>query len=87
MFYFLREEISYLKHAKIVLALGKIAFESCLKLFNLKPSLYKFIHGAQYSVNKKLKVLACYHPSPRNVNTGKINEIQMIEILNIVRKF
>ena len=85
-FIYLNEEISYLKNAKVILALGKIAFESCLKLFNLKPSLNKFIHGAEYSINKKLKILACYHPSPRNVNTGKIDEARMIEVLNIVRK-
>ncbi|GIR26508.1 MAG: uracil-DNA glycosylase [Alphaproteobacteria bacterium] len=85
-FIYLSEEISYLENAKIILALGKIAFESCVKLFNLKPSLYQFIHGAEYSINKKLKILACYHPSPRNVNTGRINEAQMVEVLNIVRK-
>ena len=85
-FIYLNEEISYLKNAKVILALGKIAFESCLKLFNLKPSLNKFIHGEEYSINKKLKILACYHPSPRNVNTGKIDEARMIEVLNIVRK-
>ena len=37
-FVYLSEEISYLENAKIILALGKIAFESCVKLFNLKPS-------------------------------------------------
>ena len=85
-FIYFSEEISYLEHAKIILALGKIAFESCLKLFNIKLSMYKFIHGAEYSINKKLKIMACYHPSPRNVNTGRINEIQMIEVLKTVSK-
>ena len=85
-FVYLSEEISYLENAKIILALGRIAFESCVKLFDLKPSLYKFIHGAKYPVNNKLKILACYHPSPRNVNTGRISEAQMGKILNIVRK-
>ena len=85
-FVYLSEEISYFKNVKLILALGKIAFESCVKLFNLKPSLYKFIHGAEYSINKNLKLFACYHPSPRNVNTGKINEAQMVEVLNVVKK-
>ena len=85
-FVYLSEEISYLENAKIILALGKIAFESCVKLFNLKPSLYKFIHGAEYTINNKVKILACYHPSPRNVNTGKINSSQMVKVLNIVNK-
>ncbi len=85
-FVYLSEEISYLENAKIILALGRIAFESCVKLFDLKPSLYKFIHGAKYPVNNKLKILACYHPSPRNVNTGKINSAQMVKVLKIVSK-
>ena len=86
-FIYLSEEILYLENARIILALGKIAFESCLKLFNLKLSVHKFIHGAGYSINKKLKIFACYHPSPRNVNTGRINEEQMIKVLNTVSKF
>ena len=85
-FVYLSEEISYLENAKFILALGKIAFESCIKLFNLKSSLYKFIHGAEYSINNKLKILACYHPSPRNVNTGRINAAKMVKVLNIVNK-
>ena len=85
-FIYLNEEISYLKNARIILALGKIAFESCVKLFNLKLSMHRFIHGAEYCINSTLKILACYHPSPRNVNTGKINEEKMLEVLNIVRK-
>ena len=85
-FIYLNEELSYLRNAKNILALGKIAFDSCLKLFNLKSSFYKFFHGAEYSINKKLKIFASYHPSPRNVNTGRINEIKMVEILNTVRK-
>lgn len=86
-FTYLDEEISYLENAKVILALGKIAFESCLKLFKLKTSSYKFIHGAGYPLNKNLRILCCYHPSPRNVNTGRINEKQMIEVLNTVSKF
>ncbi len=85
-FDYLSEEISFLENAKVILALGKIAFESCVKLFNLKPSLYKFVHGAEYSLSNKLKIIACYHPSPRNVNTGKINAAEMVKILNIVNK-
>ena len=85
-FIYLSEEISYLGNAKIILALGKIAFDSCLKLFNIKSSIYKFVHGAEYSINNKLKILACYHPSPRNVNTGRINEMMMIEVLKTLSK-
>ena len=30
-----------------------------------------------YSLPKNIKLVACYHPSPRNVNTGRINEKKM----------
>ena len=32
-------------------------------------------------------IFACYHPSPRNVNTGRINEEMMIEVLNEVKDY
>lgn len=86
-FNFLQKEFFYLKNAKVLLALGRIAFDSCLNLFNLRKSSCEFSHGRTYEINKKLKLVACYHPSPRNVNTKRINEIMMLEILNKLKKF
>lgn len=86
-FSFLIQEFKYLKNAKVLLALGKVAFDSCLKLFYLKKSEYKFIHGNYYSINKQLKLFACYHPSPRNVNTKRINESMMLEVLKKLKEF
>ncbi len=85
-FKYLNEEFSYLLNARILLALGKIAFDSCLNLFDLKRSSYKFIHGYRYKLNKKLSLVACYHPSPRNVNTGRMNEEKMIAVLNQINE-
>ena len=73
-FKFLKEEFKYLKRIKIVLALGKIAFDTCVNFFELNKSVTKFIHGNIYKINKNQRIIACYHPSPRNVNTGRINE-------------
>ena len=39
-----------LKNLKKIVALGKIAFDSCLKLFNLKKKNFKFYHGARYRI-------------------------------------
>ena len=76
-----RQELIILKNVEIILALGKIAFDTCIKFFNLKKSKYPFKHGQHYLTNNKIKILACYHPSPRNVNTGLINEIKMNRVL------
>ncbi|MEE2694791.1 MAG: uracil-DNA glycosylase [Pseudomonadota bacterium] len=80
-FSFLKKEFRYLKDANMILALGKIAFDSCLKLFELRKSEYRFIHGKIYTINKKINLAACYHPSPRNVNTGRLNESMLINVL------
>ena len=38
-------ELSMLKKLKTIVALGKIAFDSCLKFFNLKKKDFKFYHA------------------------------------------
>ena len=85
-FKFLKEEFKYLKQIKIVLALGKIAFDTCVNFFGLNKSEVKFIHGNIYKINKIQSIIACYHPSPRNVNTGRINEKKMVNLLKSLIK-
>ena len=80
-FKYLYEELKMLKNLKIVVTLGKIAFDSCLKLFNLKKRNFKFFHGARYKINKDLEIVASYHPSPRNVNTKRIDRRKMVKLL------
>ena len=85
-FKFFKEELNILKNVEIMLALGKIAFDTCINFFNLKKSKYPFKHGQHYVVNKKIQIIACYHPSPRNVNTGLINEIKMNKVLDKAKR-
>ena len=44
-----------------------------IKKINLNQKI-KFGHGKIYSLKNGIKMVGCYHPSPRNVNTGRINE-------------
>ena len=83
-FGFLSKEISYLSKIKVILTLGGVAFESCLKLFKLKKRDFKFKHGAVYEIGPSLSLAASYHPSPRNVNTGRIDQEMMVDILTKV---
>ena len=79
-FSFFHNEIKNLKNLKTIVALGKIAFDSCVFFFkenyDFKDKVY-FSHGKIYILPKNIKLVACYHPSPRNVNTGRINEKKM----------
>ena len=86
-FQFFNNEINNLKNLRTIVALGKIAFDSCVFFFkqnyNFKEKIY-FSHGKIYSLPKNIKLVACYHPSPRNVNTGRINEKKMKDLFKRV---
>ena len=80
-FNFLKNELDYLRNIKTILTLGKIAFEACIKFFQIKRTDAKFIHGEEYVTATNQRIVACYHPSPRNVNTKRINEKGMVDLL------
>ena len=89
-FKFFREEISYLSQINTIVALGKIAFDACLNFYmqdyDIKRKNFIFKHGKKYYLPDKKILIGSYHPSPRNVNTGRINEKKMITLLNTVKK-
>ena len=84
-FKYLNRELNLLKRLKIVVALGQVAFDSCLKLFDLKKKNFKFYHGARYRINENIEIVASYHPSPRNVNTKRLNENKMVKLLRSLK--
>ena len=88
-FKFFKEEVNSLKNLKIIVALGKVAFDSCVlfyrKNFNFSHKL-NFKHGGIYKINSKTHLVGCYHPSPRNVNTGRINEKKMTSLFKKILK-
>ena len=44
------------------------------------------LHGGIYNLPNNIKLVGCYHPSPRNVNTGRINEKKMTNLFLKVKK-
>tara|TARA_B100001250_G_scaffold387207_1_gene384380 strand:- start:326 stop:1003 length:678 start_codon:yes stop_codon:yes gene_type:complete len=89
-FNFFREEINYLKKINTIVALGKIAFDACLNFYmqdyKLKRKDFVFQHGTQYVLPDNKILIGSYHPSPRNVNTGRIDEKKMTKLLKKVKK-
>ncbi|MEE3189281.1 MAG: uracil-DNA glycosylase [Candidatus Neomarinimicrobiota bacterium] len=88
--YFLADEFKLLSHLKVVLGLGKIGFDSCLKFVRkthpFKMKDYKFGHGVRYELPNGLTLFGAFHPSPRNVNTGRLSFEMMIHFLEKVKK-
>jgi uracil-DNA glycosylase len=76
-------EISNLNKLKIIITLGKVAFDNCLKFYKKKYTLTKkmyFKHGKSYLLPDNVILIPSYHPSPRNVNTKLISEKMMVAL-------
>ena len=76
---YLLDELKILKDVKVILALGKVAFESViaamkeLKLLD-KKAKYKFAHGVKLQTNDGKTIIASFHPSQQNTFTGKLTK-------------
>jgi uracil-DNA glycosylase family 4 len=81
----LDEEIALLPKLRVVVCLGKIAFDGFLS-HQLRAgriaarSGFRFGHGAQYAMPGGLTLLASYHPSLQNTNTGKLTKAMFLDI-------
>ena len=86
---FFDEEILSLKKLKVIVTLGKVAFDNCIKLykkkFNIKQK-YIFKHGKSQLLPNGLIILSSYHPSPRNVNTKLISNKMMVDLFRKAKK-
>jgi|TARA_A100001234_G_scaffold99845_2_gene87823 uracil-DNA glycosylase family 4 len=66
------QELNNLKNLAVIVALGKVAFDNCLKIYKKKFKInkkFQFKHSKNYLLPDNKTLIACYHPSPRNVNT------------------
>ena len=80
---FFDKEISSLKKLKVIVTLGKVAFDNCIKLFKQKFDIRKkfiFKHNKTQLLPNGLIILSSYHPSPRNVNTKLISQKMMVRL-------
>jgi len=86
---FFDDEIQNLKKLKVIITLGKIAFDNCIEFYKKNFIVNQkliFKHGAKYSLPDGKTLIPCYHPSPRNVNTKVINTQKMIGLLRDAKK-
>ena len=85
---FLHDEIINLNNLKIIITLGKLAFDNLIKFYKKKYQFDKkffFKHGKKINLPDGKILFSCYHPSPRNVNTGLLNENKMKKLLNTAK--
>jgi uracil-DNA glycosylase family 4 len=81
----LAAEIEALSKIRVVVCLGKIAFDGYMAyLLQVgiigRKSDYRFAHGAEYTLPDGLHLLCSYHPSLRNTNTGRLDSTMFARI-------
>jgi uracil-DNA glycosylase len=88
---YLEGEFGALKQLRVVVALGKIAFDAYLnylqrshQVSSRKP--YLFRHGASYHMPQGKILLASYHPSNQNTQTGVLTRVMFVKIFEEARR-
>jgi uracil-DNA glycosylase family 4 len=83
--FYLKEELQILKSIRVVLTLGKIAFDTYVKHLRLseKPM---FKHGLLYNCKGFPILIASYHPSRQNTQTKKLTWEMWIEIFKKIKE-
>src|SRR5437899_2754106 len=74
---------------RVILALGRIGFEACRRLLAAQGAdirTMRFAHGAACAPGPAFPTLiASYHPSRQNTNTGKLTEPMLDRVFEMAR--
>lgn len=82
---YLVREASLIRRPRVLVALGALAFESCLAALAATGSPLprpkpRFRHGARFSIGEDA-LYATYHPSQQNTFTGRLTQPMLREVL------
>jgi uracil-DNA glycosylase len=88
---YLERELEGLKKLKVIVALGRIGFEAYLNYLMRRKVIeskrgYEFRHGAEYALPDGRVLLASYHPSNQNTQTGKLTKAMFLAIFKRARE-
>jgi uracil-DNA glycosylase family 4 len=84
-------ELSALPRVRVVVALGRIAFDAYLRLLvtrgiSIERPRPAFGHGVVHRLSNNQTLVGCYHPSRQNTNTGKLTADMMATVFDLARQ-
>ncbi len=89
---FLDREWALMPQVRVILALGQIAFEGCLRLLRdhgYELPRLKFGHGRHYPLDSASALprhlIASYHPSRQNTQTGRLTPAMLDDVFALAR--
>jgi uracil-DNA glycosylase family 4 len=69
---FLIEDIAAMKEIRVIITLGRIGHTSALKALGLREADYPFGHAREHDLPGGLRLIASYHCSRYNTQTGRL---------------
>jgi len=88
---YLERELDLLPNLKVVVALGKIAFDQYLDLLKSHRVIssrtpFAFGHNREFAIGpNQPTLLSSYHPSQQNTSTGKLTERMLLDVFEKAR--
>lgn len=89
---FLERELELLPNVKVVVALGKIAFDTYLDLLKSQGAIrsraaFTFGHDREFvTAPGQPLLISSYHPSQQNTSTGKLTEKMLRDVFRRARR-
>ncbi len=89
---FLERELELLTNVKVIVALGKIAFDTYLDLLKSRGAIasrtpFVFGHDREFVTGPGQPILiSSYHPSQQNTSTGKLTEKMLRDVFRRARR-
>ncbi len=82
---YLIREMSFIRPPRVIVALGGLAFDSCLRVIAhcgspLPRPKPRFGHGARYEIGEDV-LYGTYHPSQQNTFTGRLTQAMLRSVL------
>lgn len=86
---YLLRELELLKRVRVIVALGRLAFDAAMASVEL-PKAYKrrpkFAHAAECELSRGITLLASFHPSQQNTFTGRLTEPMFDRVFSRARE-
>jgi uracil-DNA glycosylase family 4 len=89
---FLLKEMALLDRVRVIVALGEIAFRTCLHALaaqGVPPPVPRprFRHGQTLALHGGVTLIASYHPSQQNTQTGRLTEAMFRRIFVAAKRY
>ena len=84
---YLERELALLREVRVVVALGKLAFDAYLGIVGAKRSHFPLAHDREHHPGPGLPALiSSYHPSQQNTSTGKLTAAMLRSVFEHARR-